>query len=103
MPVYEYQCLKCGECFEEIRQFSDPPLKKHNGCGGRLKKLLSAPAIQFKGTGWYITDYARSGKTKEDKKKDSGSETKAEAKKEDSSSKPAKESQKSEARSQKSE
>lgn len=61
MPVYEYECLKCGGRFEEIQKFSDEPLKKHDGCGGKVKRLLSAPAIQFKGSGWYITDYVRKG------------------------------------------
>jgi putative FmdB family regulatory protein len=61
MPVYEYECLKCGSRFEEIQKFSDEPLAKHDGCGGRVKRLLSAPAFQFKGSGWYITDYARKG------------------------------------------
>ena len=61
MPIHEYECLKCGNRFEELQKFSEAPLKKHNGCGGRVKKLLSAPAIQFKGTGFYITDYARKG------------------------------------------
>jgi len=68
MPLYEYECLKCGARFEQIRRFSDPPLNKHDGCGGKVRKLLSAPAIQFKGSGWYITDYARAGKTDPDKK-----------------------------------
>lgn len=68
MPLYEYECLKCGTRFEQIRKFSDPPLNKHDGCGGKVRKLLSAPAIQFKGSGWYITDYARAGKTDPDKK-----------------------------------
>ena len=77
MPVYEYECLRCGGRFEEIQKFSDPPPKKHNGCGGRVKRLLSAPAIQFKGTGWYITDYARKGGDSGDDKK---TEAKAEAK-----------------------
>jgi len=78
MPVYEYECLKCGDRFEEIRKFSDAPLTKHKGCGGKVKKLLSAPAFQFKGTGWYITDYARKGKDGGSKKSDA--ETKTEAK-----------------------
>jgi putative FmdB family regulatory protein len=76
MPLYEYECLKCGTRFEQIQKFSDPPLTKHDGCGGKVRKLLSAPAIQFKGTGWYITDYARAGRTDSDKKsvkKESGS------------------------------
>ena len=58
MPLYEYQCARCGR-FEVIRKFSDPPLTACPTCGGEIQKLASAPAIQFKGTGWYITDYAR--------------------------------------------
>ena len=58
MPLYEYQCPKCGR-FEVIRKFSDPPLTACPTCGAEIQKLASAPAIQFKGTGWYITDYAR--------------------------------------------
>jgi putative FmdB family regulatory protein len=84
MPVYEYECLKCGDRFEEIQKFSDAPLKKHNGCGGKVKRLLSAPAIQFKGSGWYITDYARKG-TDGDGKKKVDSESKAETKSESKS------------------
>lgn len=61
MPLYEYQCTKCGHRFERIRKFSDPPLKKCPQCGARVEQLLSAPAVQFKGTGWYVTDYARKG------------------------------------------
>ncbi len=70
MPLYEYECQKCGVRFEEIQKFSDPLLTEHDDCGGVLKKLLSAPAIQFKGTGWYVTDYARSGKPESDGKPD---------------------------------
>lgn len=58
MPLYEYECPKDG-VFERIRKFSDPPLTACPRCGGPIEKLASAPAIQFKGTGWYITDYAR--------------------------------------------
>lgn len=58
MPLYEYQCPRCGR-FETIRKFSDSPLAACPTCGGEVQKLLSAPAIQFKGTGWYVTDYAR--------------------------------------------
>jgi len=58
LPLYEYQCPKDGT-FELVRKFSDPPLEACPTCGGPIEKLLSAPAIQFKGTGWYITDYAR--------------------------------------------
>jgi len=59
MPVYEYKCDSCGAVFEVIQKFSDEPLKIHKNCGGRLERLISPPALQFKGTGWYITDYAR--------------------------------------------
>jgi putative FmdB family regulatory protein len=59
LPIYEYRCEKCGERFEKIQKFDDPPLKTHEGCGGKVERLLNAPAIQFKGSGFYITDYAR--------------------------------------------
>jgi len=104
MPLYEYQCDgKCGQRFEKIQKFSDPPVKKCPNCGGPCHKLISSPAIQFKGSGWYITDYARkdqvpSGKTdKTDtastdstggKDKDT-KETKAEKPSTDKSDKPA--------------
>ena len=58
MPLYEYHCPKDGT-FELVRKFSDPPLEACPTCGGPIEKLVSAPAIQFKGSGWYITDYAR--------------------------------------------
>jgi putative FmdB family regulatory protein len=60
VPLYEYQCPKHGR-FELIRKFSDPPVKKCPTCGKPVEKLASSPAIQFKGTGWYVTDYARKG------------------------------------------
>jgi putative FmdB family regulatory protein len=63
MPIYEYSCSKCGKTIEVIQKFSDPILKKHQGCGGSLTKLVSASAFQLKGTGWYVTDYARKGKS----------------------------------------
>lgn len=59
MPLYEYQCDACGDRFEKIVKFSDPPLDACPKCGGSVQKLMSSPAIQFKGSGWYITDYAR--------------------------------------------
>ena len=59
MPLYEYECDDCGHRFELIRKFSDPPLTACPACAGRVRKLVSSPAIQFKGTGWYVTDYAR--------------------------------------------
>jgi putative FmdB family regulatory protein len=69
MPIYEYECEKCGHRFEKIQKFSDAPLEVCEKCGGPVHKMQSAPAFQFKGTGWYVTDYAKSGKTgTEDKK-----------------------------------
>jgi putative FmdB family regulatory protein len=63
VPLYEYQCAACGQRFEVIQKFSDKPVKKCAKCGksGKVERLVSSPAIQFKGTGWYITDYARKG------------------------------------------
>jgi putative FmdB family regulatory protein len=59
MPLYEYQCQKCSHRFERIQKFSDPPVKKCPECGGKVEQLVSAPAVQFKGSGWYVTDYAK--------------------------------------------
>lgn len=58
MPLYEYKCERCNAVFEVIQKFSDSPLETHEGCGGRVERLLSPAALQFKGTGWYVTDYA---------------------------------------------
>ena len=77
MPLYEYQCTKCGERTEIIQKMSDPPYTHCPKCGGEMKKLLSPPAIQFKGSGFYKTDYAS---------KPSTSETKSETTKSDSTS-----------------
>jgi putative FmdB family regulatory protein len=63
MPLYEYKCSKCEKTFEVMQKFSDAPLTVHGECGGSVERLLSAPAFQLKGTGWYITDYARGGKS----------------------------------------
>lgn len=70
MPLYEYECESCGHRFEKIRKFSDPPLEECEKCGAKVRKLMSSPAIQFKGTGWYITDYAK--KSSSDAGKSSG-------------------------------
>ena len=59
MPLYEYQCDSCGAVFERIQKFSDPPIEACPTCGGAVKKLVSSPAFQFKGSGWYVTDYAK--------------------------------------------
>jgi putative FmdB family regulatory protein len=59
MPIYEYQCTKCGHRFEKIQKFSDKKVTKCPECGGRVEQTISAPAVQFKGSGWYVTDYGR--------------------------------------------
>jgi putative FmdB family regulatory protein len=61
VPLYEYACRSCGHQFEVIQKFSDPAIEQCPRCGAKVEKLLSTPAIQFKGSGWYITDYARKG------------------------------------------
>jgi putative FmdB family regulatory protein len=120
LPIYEYKCEGCGETFELIQKFADEPLTVHEKCGGHVHRLMSAPAFQFKGTGWYVTDYAKgnvsgppkhesgkgdasksdSGKTETattaETKSESKSETKSESKSESKAeSKPAASSDKS--------
>jgi putative FmdB family regulatory protein len=75
MPLYEYQCDQCGDVFEVMQKFSDEPLRTHEKCGGPVQRLLSAPALQFKGSGWYITDYARSGSSGKNGKPDAAADT----------------------------
>ncbi len=90
MPLYEYQCETDGR-FEVIQKFSDPPLEACPTCGKPVQKLLSAPAIQFKGTGWYITDYARknsSGAGKSDGAATASDSSKSDGGKADSTSSP---------------
>jgi putative FmdB family regulatory protein len=92
MPLYDYRCHKCGEVFEVRQKFSDELLRQHEGCGGELERLISAPALQFKGSGWYVTDYAKNGKSpstsgnSSESKSENKSESKSESK---SDSKPA--------------
>lgn len=81
MPIYEYKCERCDKVFEVRQKFADEPLTTHDECGGPVHRLLSAPAFQFKGSGWYITDYARAGGGKEPKSS-SNTETKSESKSE---------------------
>jgi putative FmdB family regulatory protein len=87
MPIYEYECAKCGKKIEVIQKMSDKPLKKHEKCGGSLTKLISAAGFQFKGTGWYVTDYARkdakgdSKEGKEAKEAKEATDSKADSKK----------------------
>ena len=85
MPLYEYRCLECDHQFEVIQKFSDAPIEKCPKCGGPVRKLMSSPAIQFKGSGWYITDYARAGKSDEGKAASSGDAKPAAGKSESSS------------------
>src|SRR5579862_2107290 len=63
MPLYEYSCHRCGKHFEVIQKFVDEPLVVHEGCGGDVERLISPSALQFKGSGWYVTDYGRGGKS----------------------------------------
>ena len=65
MPIYEYVCKKCHHRFVKIQTFSDPKIKKCPECGGPVEQALHAPAVQFKGSGWYITDYAKKGESKD--------------------------------------
>lgn len=76
MPLYEYQCRKCKHRFEKIQKFSDPLVKKCPECGGPVEQMLSAPAVQFKGSGWYVTDYARKGSSGSSESKSSSSSEK---------------------------
>jgi putative FmdB family regulatory protein len=106
MPLYEYECKKCHHRFEKIQKFSDPHVKKCPKCGGTIEQVISAPAVQFKGSGWYVTDYAKKpsapasssngdstskkdGKSKSDESSKSESSAKSESSKksEDSSKK----------------
>ena len=80
MPLYEYHCDTCGHRFEHIQKFSDPLLTVCPKCDSGLRKLVSSPAFQFKGTGWYVTDYAKKDRGEADKSsegKDGTSDTKA--------------------------
>jgi putative FmdB family regulatory protein len=78
MPLYEYECEKCGHRFEKIQKFSDKMVKKCPECGGKVEQMISAPAVQFKGSGWYVTDYAnKSNAPSSDGGKDSKKEEKS--------------------------
>ena len=80
MPLYEYHCRKCDATFEVRQKFSDEPLTEHEDCGGEVERLISVPSFQFKGSGWYVTDYGKGGKipstdsgsSSKDKSKDAG-------------------------------
>ena len=76
MPLYEYRCAKCGNVFEVIQKFSDTPLTVHEACGGTVERLISRSGFSLKGSGWYATDYPRSGSTPKESG-DSKSESKS--------------------------
>jgi len=111
MPLYEYECKKCHHRFEKIQKFSDRMVKKCPDCGGPVEQMISAPAVQFKGSGWYVTDYPKkslspsssdggSGKDskKDDKSKSESSTKESSSKKEDSSKEASSSARKSEKR-----
>jgi len=86
MPLYEYKCRSCGVVFEVIQKFSDEPVRTHENCGGDVARLISPSAFHFKGSGWYVTDYAKGKSSQSDKNGkgtgDKGAETKTSEKKE---------------------
>ena len=80
MPIYEYVCAHCENRFERLQRLSDPPADRCPGCGGSdVHKVYSVPAIQFKGTGWYVTDYGRSSSSGPSKAEDKAPKPKAES------------------------
>ncbi|MDP9161809.1 MAG: zinc ribbon domain-containing protein [Acidobacteriota bacterium] len=106
MPLYEYECKKCHHRFERIQKFSDRHMKKCPDCGGIVEQTISAPAVQFKGSGWYVTDYAKrpgasasssngdsSSKSDSDSKSDSGSKSDSDSKDKSSKSAPSEKSE----------
>jgi putative FmdB family regulatory protein len=89
MPIYEYKCENCGEVFEVIQKFADAPVTVHEKCGGPVRRLMSSPSFQFKGSGWYVNDYGKgsngskktdSKESKEGKESKPSTETKSETK-----------------------
>jgi putative FmdB family regulatory protein len=101
MPLHEYRCSKCDKIFEVLEKFADAPLTVHPGCGGKVERMLSAPAFQFKGSGWYATDYPKSGgEKKRDEKGANGASDSKDSKSQESKSdsKPAASEAKSESK-----
>jgi len=96
MPLYEYQCTKCGHRFEKIQKFSDKKITKCPECGGKVEQTISAPAVQFKGSGWYVTDYARKSHAAASSESAKDKESKKDEKKPESAAKesPAKKTEK---------
>jgi putative FmdB family regulatory protein len=87
MPLYEYECKKCHHRFERIQKFSDRHLKKCPDCGGQVEQMISAPAVQFKGTGWYVTDYPKKSSRDSSRNGDSGEKSSKDEKSKDEKSK----------------
>jgi putative FmdB family regulatory protein len=100
LPIYEYKCEGCGDVFEVIQKFADEPLTVHEKCGGHVHRLMSAPSFQFKGSGWYVTDYAKGGTSPPAKGESGKSESSKSEGKSDSSSKTSETTTKAETKSE---
>lgn len=103
MPIYEYECLQCKKRTELLQRYGDAPLASCPECGSEVRKMVSAPSVQFKGSGWYVTDYAKksgtpSGKSEKSDKSEGGSDSKSESTSESKSE--SKSEAKSEAKSE---
>jgi putative FmdB family regulatory protein len=96
MPLYEYECKKCHHRFERIQKYSDPHVKKCPDCGGPVEQVVSAPAVQFKGSGWYVTDYAKKSGTASSSSSNGETADSGSKKDEKKESKPASASKKAE-------
>ena len=103
MPLYEYECKKCHHRFERIQKFSDRHLKKCPDCGGPVEQMISAPAVQFKGTGWYVTDYPKKSSRDSSRNGDSSDKSGSNEKSRDEKSKSGAKSESSKSDSSKSE
>ena len=95
MPLYEYLCEKCGSKFELIEKFSAEPKTVHDGCGGKVERLISAPAFHLKGSGWYATDYAKPGASSAASEAKKAGENKSSDSKDSKDSKESKDSKQS--------
>src|SRR5450432_162320 len=99
MPLYEYECKKCHHRFERIQKFSDPYVKKCPDCGGPVELVVSAPAVQFKGSGWYVNDYAKKSSASSSANGESGSKTESGSKSDSDSKADSKSDSKSDSES----
>ncbi|SPE34743.1 putative regulatory protein, FmdB family [Candidatus Sulfopaludibacter sp. SbA6] len=103
MPLYEYKCHQCGKNFEVRQKFADEPLAVHEDCGGDVERLISAPTLHFKGTGWYVTDYGPKANSSGKNGSNGKSESKNESSKSESSKSESSKSESSKSESSKSE